>query len=135
MQQQQQHQENESNNGGNDEDENVTPRIHVPSIAEPSLKLFAKQQPKSNRSLIMNALQYSVFPGHVSSDNRTKASGFTGKFFRIISMKTIHFFQAQLAIASSDSKHFAILFRDNKLQYRGLYTWDQFSDTVHKIGA
>lgn len=53
-------------------DENMTPRVSVPSIAEPSLKLFAKQQPKSNRMLIMNALQYSVFPGHVSNENRQK---------------------------------------------------------------
>jgi calmodulin-regulated spectrin-associated protein len=98
---------------GNGNDENVTPRVLVPSMAEPSLKLFAKHQPKSNRGLIMNALQYSVFPGHVSSENRQKA---------------------QAAIATSDSKHFLVLFRDHKLQYRALYTWDQFSDTVHKIG-
>jgi hypothetical protein len=44
------------------EDENTTPRsIRVPSIAEPTLKLFAKHAPKSNRSLIVNALQVSKF--------------------------------------------------------------------------
>uniref|UniRef100_A0A914H1N0 Patronin n=1 Tax=Globodera rostochiensis TaxID=31243 RepID=A0A914H1N0_GLORO len=98
--------DNEQNGGTS------TARANVPSTAEPSLKLYAKQQPKSNRGLIMNALQYSVFPGHVSNDQRQKA---------------------QAAIAQSDSKHFLVLFRDHKCQYRGLYTWDQFSDTVHKI--
>ncbi|KAL3104129.1 hypothetical protein niasHS_002156 [Heterodera schachtii] len=81
-------------------------------VAEPSLKLYAKQPPKSNRGLIMNALQYSIFPGHVSNEQRQKV---------------------QAAIAQSDSKHFLVLFRDHQCQYRGLYTWDQFSDTVHKI--
>jgi len=42
--------------------------------------------------------------------------------------------KVQNAIASSDSKHFLVLFRDHRLQYRGLYTWDQFSEAVHKIG-
>jgi hypothetical protein len=93
-------------------DENSAPRIFVPSTAEPSLKLFAKTQPKSNRSLIMNALQYSIFPGAVSNDQRNKVQG---------------------AIAQSDAKHFLVLFRDHKCQYRGLYSWDQVSDTVHKI--
>jgi hypothetical protein len=36
-------------------------------------------------------------------------------------------------LAKSDSKHFLILFRDHKCQYRGLYSWDQMSDTAHKV--
>uniref|UniRef100_A0A914WH24 Calponin-homology (CH) domain-containing protein n=1 Tax=Plectus sambesii TaxID=2011161 RepID=A0A914WH24_9BILA len=35
----------------------------VSSIAEPTLKLFSKPSPKSNRNIIINALQYSVFAG------------------------------------------------------------------------
>lgn len=87
-------------------------KIVVPSIAEPSLKLFAKNQPKSNRTIMTNAVQYSIFPGTVTSDQRNKA---------------------QAAMAQSDLKHFLVLFRDQKCQYRGLYTWDQYSDTVHRI--
>lgn len=60
-----------------------------------------------------NAVQYSIFPGTVTSDQRNKA---------------------QAAMAQSDLKHFLVLFRDQKCQYRGLYTWDQYSDTVHRIG-
>ncbi|CAD5230683.1 unnamed protein product [Bursaphelenchus okinawaensis] len=93
-------------------DENCLPKINVPALADPTLKLYAKTQPKSNRSLIMNALQYSVFPGAVSNDQRNKV---------------------QAALAQSDSKHFLVLFRDHKCQYRGLYTWNQQDDTVHRI--
>ncbi|CAJ0928181.1 unnamed protein product, partial [Mesorhabditis belari] len=87
-------------------------RIFVASTAEPTLKLFAKAAPKSNRSLITNALQYSVFPGAVCDNERNKVLGEMGK---------------------TDSKHFLFLFRDQKCQYRGLYSWDQASNTVHKI--
>lgn len=38
-------------------------------------------------------------------------------------------------LASSSSKHFLIHFRDHKCQYRGLYAWDQQSDTVEKISG
>lgn len=41
--------------------------------------------------------------------------------------------KVQCAIAQSDSKHFLVLFRDHKCQYRGMYTWDQISDTVYRI--
>lgn len=77
-----------------------------------ALKLYAKHQPKSNRSLILNALQHSIFPGAVSNDQRNKV---------------------QTALAQSNSKHFLILFRDQRTQYRGLYTWDQNSDAVERI--
>jgi calmodulin-regulated spectrin-associated protein len=41
--------------------------------------------------------------------------------------------KVQAAMSMSDSKHFLVLFRDHKCQYRGLYTWDQISDTAHRI--
>jgi calmodulin-regulated spectrin-associated protein len=60
----------------------------------------------------MNALQFSVFPGAVSNDQRNKV---------------------QNAMAQSDSKHFLLLFRDQRSQYRGLYSWDQQSDSVYRL--
>nr|CAD2208577.1 unnamed protein product [Meloidogyne enterolobii] len=106
------------NNGGdNDENAGISgSRSNVPAsvLGEPSLKLYARQQPKSNRTLILNALQYSIFPGHVSNENRQKV---------------------QNAIASSDSKHFLVLFRDHRLQYRGLYTWINFPRLFTKLGS
>ncbi|KAF8380870.1 ptrn-1 [Pristionchus pacificus] len=87
-------------------------RIAVPSCAEPALKLFAKPVAKSNRNLITNALQFSVFPGAVSADARNKVLG---------------------ELAKSGAKHVLLLFRDHKCQYRGLYEWDQVSDSVSRI--
>ncbi|CAP34365.1 LOW QUALITY PROTEIN: Protein CBR-PQN-34 [Caenorhabditis briggsae] len=106
----------------------VEQRVSVSSLAEPSEyfcclvgqthisahKLFAKTVTKSNRGLINNALQFSVFPGAVNNATR----------------------QTTIAqMASSSSKHFLILFRDQKCQYRGLYTWDEVSDTACKISG
>ncbi|CAJ0608813.1 unnamed protein product [Cylicocyclus nassatus] len=90
----------------------VDRRNSVASLQEPTHKLFAKAALKSNRGLIINALQYSVFPGPV--DDLTR-------------MKTM------TDLAASDAKHFLILFRDYK--YRGLYSWDQISDTAIKISG
>ncbi|WKY14424.1 hypothetical protein Q1695_000178 [Nippostrongylus brasiliensis] len=92
----------------------VEQRISVQSLQEPTHKLFARAAPKSNRGLIINALQYSVFPGAVNDQTR---------------MKTMN------DLAASDAKHFLILFRDYKCQYRGLYSWDQVSDTAIKISG
>ncbi|VDN91259.1 unnamed protein product [Brugia pahangi] len=87
-------------------------RIPVPSTAEPTLKLFSKYVHKSNRSMIINALQYSVFPGTVWDKQRAEVLG---------------------ELAKSDSKHFLLLFRDQKCRYLGAYSWDQQSDTAHRI--
>ncbi|VDK60396.1 unnamed protein product [Anisakis simplex] len=87
-------------------------RVTVPSTAEPTLKLFSKYVHKSNRSMIINALQYSVFPGAVSDKMRNEVLG---------------------ELAKSDSKHFLLLFRDQKCRYMGAYSWDQQSDTAHRV--
>ncbi|KAF1746918.1 hypothetical protein GCK72_023376 [Caenorhabditis remanei] len=92
----------------------VEQRLSVSSLAEPTHKLFAKTVTKSNRGLINNALQFSVFPGAVN--NATRQATIT-------------------QMASSSSKHFLLLFRDQKCQYRGLYTWDEVSDTAVKISG
>ncbi|CAI4224011.1 unnamed protein product [Auanema sp. JU1783] len=92
----------------------VEQRISVQSLQEPTHKLYSKVVPKSNRGLMVNALQYSVFPGAVNDSIRTKTMN---------------------DLATSIAKHFLILFRDHKCQYRGLYAWDQQSDTVEKISG
>ncbi|KAJ1362998.1 hypothetical protein KIN20_022742 [Parelaphostrongylus tenuis] len=92
----------------------VEQRISVQSLQEPTHKLFAKAAPKSNRGLVVNALQYSVFPGAVNDATRVKTMS---------------------DLTASDAKHFLVLFRDHKCQYRGLYSWDQVSDTAVKISG
>ncbi|VDN51643.1 unnamed protein product [Dracunculus medinensis] len=77
-----------------------------------TLKLFSKYVPKSNRSIIINALQYSVFPGAVWDKQRNEVLS---------------------ELAKSDSKHLLLLFRDQKCRYLGAYSWDQQSDTTHRI--
>uniref|UniRef100_A0A8R1TPV7 Calponin-homology (CH) domain-containing protein n=1 Tax=Onchocerca volvulus TaxID=6282 RepID=A0A8R1TPV7_ONCVO len=95
-------------------------RIPVASTAEPTLKLFSKYVHKSNRSMIINALQYSVFPGSVWDKHRAEV----GFLVQALVLGEL---------AKSDSKHFLLLFRDQKCRYLGAYSWDQQSDTAHRI--
>uniref|UniRef100_A0A0N5AEL1 Calponin-homology (CH) domain-containing protein n=1 Tax=Syphacia muris TaxID=451379 RepID=A0A0N5AEL1_9BILA len=87
-------------------------RSTISSIAEPSLKLYSKYVPKSNRTIIINALQYSVFPGAVWDKQRNEVLS---------------------ELAKNDSKHLLLLFKDQKCRYMGAYSWDQQSDTAHRI--
>ena len=70
---------------------------------------------RSNRIVMLNALQYRIFPGPVMDAQRNKV---------------------REVINLSDSTHFLVLFRerDEKQFYRGLYSWDQRSSTVYRIG-
>ena len=67
---------------------------------------------KSNRSILMNAIEYVVFPGAVNKETR----------------KTV-----LEEIDSLDCPHFLILFRDAKFQFRGLYAYYPDTDEVFKI--
>ncbi|KRY29345.1 Calmodulin-regulated spectrin-associated protein 1, partial [Trichinella spiralis] len=86
--------------------------METSSSAESALKLFVKPTHKSNRSIVFNAIQHSVLVGSVNDETKRKVLQ---------------------ELAKSDSKHFLIMFRDQKCQFRALYSWDQASDTVHKL--
>lgn len=58
------------------------------STAEPNYKLFVKPSQKSNRSLILNALQYSVFPGEVNKEAKQKVLE-VSKFVKILVFGTL----------------------------------------------
>uniref|UniRef100_A0A915IMI5 CKK domain-containing protein n=1 Tax=Romanomermis culicivorax TaxID=13658 RepID=A0A915IMI5_ROMCU len=79
---------------------------------EPTTKVYVKATPKSNRNLITNALRDRVLVGAANADKKIKVLE---------------------ELARSDGKHFLILFRDQKCQFRGVYSWDQVSDNVHKV--
>lgn len=49
------------------------------AISIVALKLFSKYVHKSNRSMIINALQYSVFPGSVWDKQRTEVGFLVSK--------------------------------------------------------
>jgi len=71
-----------------------------------------KPSQKTNRNLVLNAIQYCVLAGAVNEPTKQKVL---------------------TELAKSDSKHFLLLFRDKKCQFKALYSWDQISDTVHKL--
>lgn len=81
-------------------------------LAEPTLKVFVKPTQKSNRNLVLNAIRDRVLVGAANNEKKTKVLE---------------------ELARSDGKHFLILFRDQKCQFRAVYSWDQQSDNVHKI--
>jgi len=77
-----------------------------------SAKLFREPVSKSNRPIIMNAVEYVVFPGVVNKETR---------------MRVLE------EIEKCDCPHFLILFRDSKLQFRGLYAYYPDTEEVLKI--
>jgi len=77
-----------------------------------SAKLFREPVSKSNRPIIMNAVEYVVFPGVVNKETR---------------MRVLE------EIERCECPHFLILFRDSKLQFRGLYAYYPDTEEVFKI--
>lgn len=77
-----------------------------------SAKLFREPVSKSNRPIIMNAVEYVVFPGVVNKDTR---------------MRVLE------EIERCECSHFLILFRDSKLQFRAIYAYYPDTEEVFKI--
>ncbi|KAH8021470.1 hypothetical protein HPB51_015866 [Rhipicephalus microplus] len=88
----------------------------LPSASEyAGPKLFVKPTAKSNRSIIINAIN-TVLAGAVNSETKRKV------------LEEINI---------SESKHFLILFRDSGCQFRGLYSYNPEREEVlrlHGIG-
>ena len=76
------------------------------------LGLYKEPSVKSNRPIVMNAIEHVVFPGVVNRDTR----------FRVLE-----------EIDACDCPHFLILFRDSKCQFRGLYAYYPDTEEVFKI--
>ncbi|XP_066967188.1 uncharacterized protein Patronin isoform X10 [Macrobrachium rosenbergii] len=75
-------------------------------------KLFKQPTAKSNRTIILNAVEYCVFPGVV---NQTAKQ-------RVLE-----------EIARSESKHFLVLFRDAGCQFRAIYSFNPDTEEVYKL--
>lgn len=75
-------------------------------------KLYKQPATKSNRGIILNAVEYCVFPGVVNRDAKQKVLE---------------------KIARSEAKHFLVLFRDAGCQFRALYSYWPENETVHKL--
>ncbi|XP_030238094.1 patronin isoform X27 [Drosophila navojoa] len=75
-------------------------------------KLYKQPAAKSNRGIILNAVEYCVFPGAVNREAKQKVLE---------------------KIARSEAKHFLVLFRDAGCQFRALYSYLPETDQVTKL--
>ncbi|XP_037895553.1 patronin isoform X20 [Glossina fuscipes] len=75
-------------------------------------KLYKQPAAKSNRGIILNAVEYCVFPGAVNREAKQKVLE---------------------KIARSEAKHFLILFRDAGCQFRALYSYTPETEQVFKL--
>ena len=73
---------------------------------------YREPSTKSNRPIVLNAIEHVVFPGVVNQETR----------YRVIE-----------EIDACDCPHFLILFRDTKCQFRGLYAYYPDTEEVFKI--
>lgn len=75
-------------------------------------RLYREPASKSNRTIVLNAIEFVVFPGVVNADTRN----------RVLDV-----------IDRCDCPHFLLLFRDAKCQFRGLYAYYPDTEEVYKI--
>ncbi|XP_017837885.1 patronin isoform X35 [Drosophila busckii] len=75
-------------------------------------KLYKQPAAKSNRGIILNAVEYCVFPGAVNREAKQKVLE---------------------KIARSEAKHFLVLFRDAGCQFRALYSYVPETNLVTKL--
>ena len=74
--------------------------------------MYKQPATKSNRGIILNAVEYCVFPGAVNRDAKQKVLE---------------------KIARSEAKHFLVLFRDAGCQFRALYGYWPENEQIIKL--
>ena len=75
-------------------------------------RLYKQPATKSNRGIMLNAVEYCVFPGAVNKEAKR----------RVLE-----------EISRSEAKHFLILFRDAGCQFRALYSYCPEGEEVLKL--
>ncbi|XP_012262827.2 patronin isoform X9 [Athalia rosae] len=75
-------------------------------------RLYKQPTTKSNRGIMLNAVEYCVFPGTVNKEAKRRVLD---------------------EISRSESKHFLILFRDAGCQFRALYSYCPDKEEVSKL--
>lgn len=75
-------------------------------------KLYKEPSLKSNKHIINNAICHCCLPGKVNESTRLRA-------LQVLDM--------------SEARHFMILFRDSKCQFRALYVYDPESEKLFKL--
>ncbi|XP_017837883.1 patronin isoform X33 [Drosophila busckii] len=87
-------------------------RAPSPGMGASGPKLYKQPAAKSNRGIILNAVEYCVFPGAVNREAKQKVLE---------------------KIARSEAKHFLVLFRDAGCQFRALYSYVPETNLVTKL--
>ncbi|XP_073942237.1 calmodulin-regulated spectrin-associated protein patronin isoform X4 [Choristoneura fumiferana] len=75
-------------------------------------RLYKQPATKSNRGIMLNAVEYCVFPGAVNAEAKR----------RVLE-----------EVARSEAKHFLVLFRDAGCQFRALYSYCPDTEHVTKL--
>ena len=75
-------------------------------------RLYKQPAARSNRSIILNAVEYCVFPGVVNREAKQ----------RVLE-----------EITRSESKNFLVLFRDGGCQFRALYSFNPDKEEIIKM--
>ncbi|XP_063709467.1 patronin isoform X3 [Culicoides brevitarsis] len=75
-------------------------------------RLYKQPATKSNRGIILNAVEYCVFPGAVNREAKQKVLE---------------------KIARAEAKHFLVLFRDAGCQFRALYSYYPENEQIIKL--
>ncbi|XP_026293230.1 patronin isoform X4 [Frankliniella occidentalis] len=75
-------------------------------------RLYKQPATKSNRGILLNAVEYCVFPGVVNKEAKRRVLEEIGR---------------------SEAKHFLILFRDAGLQFRALYSYCPEGEEILKL--
>lgn len=75
-------------------------------------RLYKQPATKSNRGIMLNAVEYCVFPGAVNKEAKR----------RVLE-----------EVSRSESKYFLILFRDAGCQFRALYSYCPDTEEVLKL--
>jgi len=75
-------------------------------------RLYKQPAARSNRSIILNAVEYCVFPGVVNREAKQ----------RVLEEITRH-----------ESKNFLVLFRDGQCQFRALYSFNAEREEILKL--
>ena len=75
-------------------------------------RLYKQPAARSNRSIILNAVEYCVFPGVVNREAKQ----------RVLE-----------EITREESKNFLVLFRDGQCQFRALYSFNAEREEIYKL--
>lgn len=78
-------------------------------------RLYKQPAMKSNRGIIQNAIEYVVFPGEVNRNAKNRILEEIGRS------------------EATNTKHFLILFRDARCQFRALYSYFPDTEEVAKV--